>query len=139
MEGNRKLIQLPHPKGMRIVTDLIMDVATKNSRYVRVVESTRASQCQAFQPDVGRAVFVSASHGVVSGAPTFFKRAFGGSEEEFENLLIRPHKFIFNRVWFEELGGRAEFEQYQAEARSLSPGIIYIVTLPPGAENDVSS
>jgi hypothetical protein len=29
---------------MRIVTDLIMDVATKNSRYVRVVESTRASQ-----------------------------------------------------------------------------------------------
>ena len=24
---------------MRIVTDLIMDVATKNSRYVRVVES----------------------------------------------------------------------------------------------------
>ncbi len=50
------LIQLPHPKWMRIVTDLIMDVATKNSRYVRVVESTRASQCQAFQPDVGRAV-----------------------------------------------------------------------------------
>lgn len=46
---------------MRIVTDLIMDVATKNSRYVRVVESTRASQCQTFQPDVGRAVFVSAS------------------------------------------------------------------------------
>ena len=41
---------------MRIVTDLIMDVATKNSRYVRVVESTRASQCQTFQPDVGRAV-----------------------------------------------------------------------------------
>ena len=40
---------------MRIVTDLIMDVATKNSRYVRVVESTRASQCQTFQPDVGRA------------------------------------------------------------------------------------
>ena len=40
---------------MQIVTDLIMDVATKNSRYVRVVESTRASQCQTFQPDVGRA------------------------------------------------------------------------------------
>ena len=57
----RRRIQLPHPKGMRIVTDLIMDVATKNSRYVRVVESTRASQCQTFQPDVGRAVFVSAS------------------------------------------------------------------------------
>jgi hypothetical protein len=26
-----------------------MDVATKNSRYVRVVESTRASQCQAYE------------------------------------------------------------------------------------------
>ena len=46
---------------MRIVTGLIMDVATKNSRYVRVVESTRASQRQTFEPDVGRAVRVSAS------------------------------------------------------------------------------
>jgi len=41
---------------MRIVTDLIMDVATKNSRYVRVVESTRASHRQTFQSDVGRTV-----------------------------------------------------------------------------------
>jgi len=66
-------------------------------------------------------IILQATHGIVSGAPTFFKRAFGGSEREFEDLLIRPHKFIFNRVWFEELGGRAEFQEYEAEARSLSP------------------
>ncbi len=65
-------------------------------------------------------IILQATHGIVSGEPTYFKRAFGETEEEFENLLIRPHKFIFNRVWFEELDGRAEFEEYQAEARSLS-------------------
>jgi hypothetical protein len=66
-------------------------------------------------------LILQATHGIVSGAPKFFKRAFGSSEGEFENLLMRPHKFIFNRVWFEELGGRAEFEEYETEARSLSP------------------
>jgi hypothetical protein len=66
-------------------------------------------------------IILQATHGIVSGAPSFFKRAFGDSEGEFENLLIRPHKFIFNRVWFEELGGRAEFEEYQSEAKELSP------------------
>ena len=66
-------------------------------------------------------IILQATHGIVSGAPDFFKRAFGSSEREFEDLLIRPHKFIFNRVWFEELGGRAEFQEYEAEARLLSP------------------
>ena len=66
-------------------------------------------------------IILQATHGIVSGAPSFFKRAFGGSEQEFESLLMRPHKFIFNRVWFEELGGRPEFEEYAAEANSLSP------------------
>ncbi len=47
--------------------------------------------------------------------------AFGSSEQEFETLLMRPHKFIFKRVWFEELGGRPQFEEYLAEAKSMSP------------------
>ena len=65
-------------------------------------------------------LILHATHGIVSGAPSYFKRAFGETEEAFENLLVRPHKFIFNRVWFEELGGRAEFEEYQSRTRSLS-------------------
>jgi hypothetical protein len=65
-------------------------------------------------------IILQATHGIVSGAPSYFKRAFGDSEAKFETLLARPHKFIFNRVWFEELTGREEFEEYEAEARSLT-------------------
>lgn len=66
-------------------------------------------------------IILQATHGVVSGAPEFFKRAFGPSVDDFHRLLLRPHKFIFNRVWFEELDGREEFEEYEKEADSLSP------------------
>jgi hypothetical protein len=65
-------------------------------------------------------VILQATHGIVSGAPSFFRRAFGASSEEFDNLLMRPHKFIFNRVWYEELGGKPEFEAYQSELKNLS-------------------
>ena len=57
-------------------------------------------------------IILQATHGVVSGAPQFFKRAFGENESEFEALLLRPHHFIFNRVWYEEFGGKPEFEEY---------------------------
>jgi hypothetical protein len=65
-------------------------------------------------------VILHATHGIVSGSPGFFKRAFGATPQEFEALLLRPHKFIFNRVWFEELGGKPEFEDYQQQLSSLS-------------------
>ncbi len=65
-------------------------------------------------------IILQATHGVVSGAPQFFRRAFGDTLEEFETLLLRPEKFLFNRVWYEELGGRSEFEQYVQEFRTLS-------------------
>lgn len=65
-------------------------------------------------------IILQATHGIVSGSPTFFKRAFGDNEQEFESLLFRPHHFIFNRVWYEELNGRAEFDEYQAEMKKLS-------------------
>ena len=66
-------------------------------------------------------IILQATHGIVSGAPAFFRRAFGDTEQAFTKLLVRPHKFIFNRVWYEELGGRDEFEQYVAAAVKLSP------------------
>ncbi|MCU1284058.1 MAG: hypothetical protein JWO13_408 [Acidobacteriales bacterium] len=65
-------------------------------------------------------LILQATHGVVSGAPAFFKRAFGDSVEAFESLLLRPHHYIFNREWYERLGGRAEFEEYCRAFRTLS-------------------
>jgi hypothetical protein len=66
-------------------------------------------------------MILQATHGVVSGAPAFFKRAFGDSVEAFEELLLRPHHYIFNREWYERLKGRAEFEEYRKAFRKLSP------------------
>jgi len=66
-------------------------------------------------------VILQASQGIVSGSPQFFRRAFGDTYEDFEDILIRPHHFIFNREWYEHLGGKAEFGEYLSQLRSLSP------------------
>ena len=66
-------------------------------------------------------IILQATHGVVSGAPDFFKEAFGKTEDEFHDLLVRPHHFIFNRFWYQRYGGRREFEEYQSEFRALAP------------------
>ena len=60
-------------------------------------------------------IILQATHGIVSGSPNFFRRAFGENFEKFEFLLLRPERFIFNRAWYEEQGGRAELEQFQKE------------------------
>jgi hypothetical protein len=64
-------------------------------------------------------IVLQATQGIVSGSPEFFRRAFGDTYAEFENILIRPQHFIFNREWYEALGGRAEFEEYSANLRRL--------------------
>jgi hypothetical protein len=65
-------------------------------------------------------IILQATHGIVSGSPKFFKRAFGDNELEYEALLLRPHHFIFNRVWYEDLDGRAELDEYLSEMKKLS-------------------
>ncbi|MGH9444453.1 MAG: radical SAM protein [Terriglobia bacterium] len=65
-------------------------------------------------------IILQATHGIVSGAPAFFKRAFGDSCHEFEALLLRPHHFIFNRDWYERQAGRAEFDEFEAVFTQLS-------------------
>jgi hypothetical protein len=65
-------------------------------------------------------IILQATHGVVSGDPTFFKRAFGDTPEEFAALLLRPHRYIFNRDWYEKYGGRPELEAYQLAMSRLS-------------------
>lgn len=65
-------------------------------------------------------VILQATHGIVSGAPEFFRKAFGDTYEEFESILLRPHHYIFNRYWYEQYDGRAEFESFQATMGALS-------------------
>ena len=65
-------------------------------------------------------IILQATHGIVSGAPSFFKRAFGESVHDFECLLSRPEPYIFNRVWYEELAGRSEFAEFNTQFSRLS-------------------
>lgn len=64
---------------------------------------------------------LQATHGVVSGEPMFFRRAFGESMDAFERILLLPQHFIFNREWYERHGGRGEYDDYQAHMARLSP------------------
>jgi hypothetical protein len=65
-------------------------------------------------------IVLQATHGVVSGEPQFFKRAFGDTQQQFEDILAMPHDFIFNRDWYERLDGRAEYDEYSAYYSRLS-------------------
>ena len=65
-------------------------------------------------------IILQATHGVVSGASKFFKRAFGKDEAEFHDLLLWPHKFIFNRDHYEYLEGRPELDEFNAHFSRMS-------------------
>jgi hypothetical protein len=65
-------------------------------------------------------IMLQATHGVVSGAPEFFRTAYGDTYEDFKKLLRRPHHFIFNRFWYEQYGGKAEFTEYETKFGKLS-------------------
>lgn len=64
-------------------------------------------------------IVLQATHGVVSGEPDFFKRAFGDTVDDFDRILLLPHDFIFNRDWYERFSGRDEFEEYRTVASRL--------------------
>ena len=64
-------------------------------------------------------IILQATHGIVSGSPEFFKRAFGETPEEYENLLLRPERFLFNRAWYEEFDGKAEFDVFDQQFKRL--------------------
>ena len=65
-------------------------------------------------------IILQATHGVVSGEPSFFKRAFGDTFQDFERILLMPHDFIFNRVWYERLDPACRLADYQAEVVQLT-------------------
>jgi len=62
-------------------------------------------------------IMLQATHGVVSGSNSFFYRAFGSSEQEFERLLALPHAFIFHRNFYENGEGRPVLDEYLALLR----------------------
>lgn len=64
-------------------------------------------------------IILQATHGIVSGAPDFFKRAFGDTHDEFHRILLLPHDYIFNRDWYERFDGQAELDEYRAVAAKL--------------------
>ncbi len=59
-------------------------------------------------------IMLQATHGVVSGNPEFFMRAYGQNEGDFLRLLSFPHAFIFHRDYFELGEGRGIREEYEA-------------------------
>ena len=65
-------------------------------------------------------IILQATHGIVSGAPSFFRTAFGDTFDEFENILFRPHHFIFNRYWYEQYDGKTEFDDFNSKMSKLS-------------------
>ena len=64
-------------------------------------------------------IVLQATHGVVSGAPDFFRRAFGDTFADFERILLLPHDFIFNRDWFEHFDPEQRLAAYSAEFAKL--------------------
>ena len=65
-------------------------------------------------------IILQATHGVVSGQPTYFKRAFGDKLEEFERILLLPHDFIFNREWCERWDPKERLACYREEFAKLN-------------------
>lgn len=65
-------------------------------------------------------IILQATRGVVSGEPDFFRHAFGESAAAFHDLLLRPHHFTFNRDWYENGPGNAEFSSFADAYRLLS-------------------
>ena len=67
-------------------------------------------------------IILQATHGVVSGAPEFFKRAFGDTHDEFQQILLHPHDFTFNRDWYENHDPHNEVHGYRDAMKHLDSG-----------------
>ena len=85
-------------------------------------------------------IILQATHGVVSGSPGFFNRAFGSNDNEFMRLLSYPHGFIFNRDYYENGEGNAVLEEYKGLRRGMSPEqevqLLDYLSAPTGGEKE---
>jgi len=66
-------------------------------------------------------IILQATHGVVSGKPDFFKRAFGDTYQDYEDLLIRPHHYLFNREYYENYDPFGKLPEYLEQFKKLKP------------------
>ncbi len=64
-------------------------------------------------------IVLQATHGIVSGEPSFFKRAFGDTFDEYQHILMMPHDFIFNRDWYEFHDQSGIFEEFRSSFARL--------------------
>jgi hypothetical protein len=82
-------------------------------------------------------IMLQATRGVVSGNPSFFRRAYGEDQEEFLHLLSLPHAFIFHRDYFEYGVGKGQRDEYEALRQRLSESqereFIQLLNGPEGA------
>lgn len=67
-------------------------------------------------------IMLQATHGVVSGSPDFFRRAFGEDRTRFLQLLGMPHAFIFFREYYDSGGGAPVREEYESLRARLTDG-----------------
>ena len=65
-------------------------------------------------------IMLQATHGIVSGAPSFFRKAYGANVDEFSQLLWYPEKFLFNRNYYSEMDGKAELAEYLSLTAKLT-------------------
>lgn len=81
-------------------------------------------------------IMLQATHGVVSGNPDFFLRAYGQDQEEFQHLLSLPHGFLFHRDHFEFGDGRSVREEYEVLRKRMTESqereLIGLLSGPPG-------
>ena len=83
-------------------------------------------------------IMLQATHGIVSGSPLFFERAYGADEDAFMRLLSLPHAFIFYRDYYEHSKeGQGVRDDYEAARRRLSESqeqeLIRLLSGPAGA------
>ena len=65
-------------------------------------------------------IMLQATHGVVSGNPKFFARAYGQDQDQFQRLLSLPHAFLFNRDHFEFGEGKGHRDEYEHLRQQMS-------------------
>ena len=82
-------------------------------------------------------IMLQATHGIVSGTPAFFNRAFGEDAANFIRLLSYPHAFIFHRDHYErEEGGKEVRLEYENLRERMSAGqeseLLHHLSVPSG-------
>jgi hypothetical protein len=113
-ERMRINIELNIELGTKIYSFPMRYQPTDRKNRGHVGEKWTKYQLRSFQ------IILQATHGVVSGKAEFFKVAFGANASAFEELLLRPHHYIFHRHWYERYAGKEEFTAFKEKFDDLS-------------------